>query len=71
MCFHAQLADIWNMSVPVQPEYQRYADNIARFNTLITELATTPPGVDSQLSRQFDFSNMLEALENIVTRPEM
>ena len=59
------------MSIPIQPEYQKYADNIERFNTLITRLATTPPGVDSGLSRQFDFTNMLDALQNIVTRPEM
>ena len=67
----AQLADIWNTSVPIQPEYQQYVDNIERFNTLITQLATTPPGVDSRLSGKFDFTSMLDALQNIVTKPEM
>ncbi|XP_070186023.1 uncharacterized protein [Littorina saxatilis] len=66
-----QLNNIWNMSIAVQPEYQRYVDNIDRLNTLITQLATTPPGVDPSLSGRFDFNSMLGSLEDIFTKPEM
>lgn len=55
----------------MQPEYQRYVDNIDRLNTLITQLATTPPGVDPSLSGRFDFNSMLGSLEDIFTKPEM
>ncbi|XP_076450764.1 uncharacterized protein LOC143286815 isoform X2 [Babylonia areolata] len=66
-----QLTAQWNMSMMVLPQYQQYADNVKRFNSLITQLATTPPTIDPQLASKFNFTNMLDALQNIATRPQM
>ncbi|KAK7500956.1 hypothetical protein BaRGS_00007836, partial [Batillaria attramentaria] len=68
-----QLEMIWNMSLPVQPQFQRYQDNVETFAALVQQMIDHPEKltVDPNLPGRFSYDSMLDTLMNITQHPEM
>ncbi|XP_067670801.1 uncharacterized protein [Haliotis asinina] len=66
-----QITDIWNASGEVTPDFTGYTASTERFSQLVTEIAQTNIQVSQRLKNMFDYSSLLNSLNNLVKDPSL
>ncbi|XP_046569699.1 uncharacterized protein LOC124278012 [Haliotis rubra] len=66
-----QITDIWNATGEVTPDFTGYTASTERFSQLVTEIAQANIQVSQGLKNMFDYSSLLNSLNNLVKDPSL
>ncbi|XP_046362068.2 uncharacterized protein LOC124139094 isoform X1 [Haliotis rufescens] len=66
-----QISDIWNSTVVVRPDFAGYSASVERFSQLVTQIAQSNIQLSQGLKNTFDFSSLLNSLNNLVKDPSL